>query len=147
VPYYKKDIDMDTIQEREQIHHTFDVMDATCAARQLLDLIADKWTVLIIYALSTETRRYNELKRMVVGITNKMLTQTLRRLEAYDIIHREVYPEIPPRVEYSLTPLGRDLADLVQGLITWSENFLCTTPTGDRRTVMIDSDHDATVEA
>lgn len=133
--------------ERKQIHHTFDVMDATCAARQVLDLIADKWTVLIIYALSTETRRYNELKRMVGGITNKMLTQTLRRLEDYDIVHREVYPEIPPRVEYSLTPLGRDLADLVQGLITWSEQYLCLTPTGDRRKIVITPDGSPTAEA
>lgn len=128
---------MSELQVRKQIHHTYNVMDATCAARQALDLIADKWTVLIIYALSTETRRYNELKRIIGGITNKMLTQTLRRLEAYGILHREVYPEIPPRVEYSLTPLGRDLADLVQGLITWSEQYLCTTPTGEQRIIKI----------
>jgi len=101
------------------------VMDETCAARQVLDLIADKWTVLIVYALSSETRRYNELKRMIGGVTNKMLTQTLRRLEARGILHREVYPEIPPRVEYSLTPLGKSLAELVYGLIEWSELNLC----------------------
>jgi DNA-binding HxlR family transcriptional regulator len=130
---------MDTLKPVE-IHHTFDVLDATCAARQVLDLIADKWTVLIIYALSTDTRRYNELKRMIGGVTNKMLTQTLRRLEDYDIVHREVYPEIPPRVEYSLTPLGHNLADLVGGLITWSENYLCTTPKGDRRVVRVEKD-------
>jgi len=100
-------------------------MDETCAARQVLDLIADKWTVLIVYALSSETRRYNELKRMIGGVTNKMLTQTLRRLEARGILHREVYPEIPPRVEYSLTPLGKSLAELVYGLIEWSELNLC----------------------
>jgi DNA-binding HxlR family transcriptional regulator len=116
---------MDALAQETMTDPPHDVMDATCAARQVLDLIADKWTVLIIYGLSDGTKRYNELHRLIGGITNKMLTQTLRRLEEQSIVHREVYPEIPPRVEYSLTPLGVSLSQLVGQLIDWAENNLC----------------------
>jgi DNA-binding HxlR family transcriptional regulator len=123
---------MDALAPVTLIDPPHSVMDATCAARQVLDLIADKWAVLVIYALSDGTKRYNTLHRLIGGITNKMLTQTLRRLEEQGIVHREVYPEIPPRVEYSLTPLGMSLSGLVSQLIDWAENNLCALPAPKR---------------
>ncbi len=88
----------------------------------VLDRIADKWTVLIIGALSKETRRFGELKREVDGVSQKMLTQTLRALERDGVVHRKIYPTVPPKVEYSLTELGSTLVDLLEGIAHWSES-------------------------
>jgi DNA-binding HxlR family transcriptional regulator len=96
-------------------------LDKNCAARQTLDLIADKWSVLLIYALADGTRRYSQLNRMIEGITPKMLTQTLRRLETSGIVYRMVYPVSPPKVEYSLTALGKTLIVPLTALCRWSE--------------------------
>jgi DNA-binding HxlR family transcriptional regulator len=96
-------------------------LDQTCAARRTLDLIADKWAVLLIYALADGTKRYSDLHRMVEGITPKMLAQTLRRLEISGLINRKVYPVVPPRVEYALTPLGKTLIIPLTALCRWSE--------------------------
>src|SRR5271166_3369983 len=85
------------------------VLNAGCPSRELLARIADKWTALVIRCLAGRTMRYNELQREVAGISQKMLTQTLRALEEDGLIMRKVYPVIPPMVEYSLTPLGRTL--------------------------------------
>ncbi len=85
-------------------------------SRRALELIADKWAVLILYTLSRGTMRHNRLHREIEGISQKMLTKTLRRLERDGLVGREAYPVIPPGVEYSLTPLGetpiRILAEL-----------------------------------
>ncbi|WP_306599115.1 helix-turn-helix domain-containing protein [Geothrix sp. 21YS21S-2] len=91
-----------------------------CPTRLVLDLIADKWTTLVIYLLSQGTRRYGELQREVGGISQKMLTQTLRKLEEDGLVRRVVYPEVPPRTEYSLTELGATLKEPLGALCQWA---------------------------
>jgi len=88
---------------------TPNVLDHACPSQQALALIADKWTALVIYALSSGTLRFSELQRTVGGISQKMLTQVLRGLERDGLVLRVVFPEVPPRTEYTLTPLGRTL--------------------------------------
>jgi DNA-binding HxlR family transcriptional regulator len=100
------------------------VLDAQCPSRLVLDRIADKWTALIIQVLAHGTKRYVELQRDIGGISQKMLTQTLRSLERDGLVQRTVYPVVPPKVEYSLTRLGRTLIEPLQGLCRWSEKHL-----------------------
>ncbi len=100
------------------------VCNAACPSRQVLDLIADKWTAIIIYRLSKGTKRYSELQREIGGISQKMLTQTLRSLERDGIVNRMVYPVIPPMVEYSLTPLGETLIEPLCQLCKWAETHI-----------------------
>jgi len=88
--------------------------------REVLDLITDKWVINLIYALSEGTRRFGQLEREVGGISQKMLTQTLRGLERDGLIERRVYPVVPPRVEYSLTPLGKTLVGPLMALRDWA---------------------------
>ena len=91
-----------------------------CPSRRLLDRIGDRWTVLIIGALDSGPRRFGALAARVGGISQKMLTQTLRSLERDGFVTRTVYPEIPPRVEYELTPLGRSLQVPLHALEQWA---------------------------
>src|SRR5205814_9983063 len=100
------------------------VMDAQCPSRLVLDRIADKWTALIIQLLAKKTMRYAELQREIGGISQKMLTQTLRSLERDGLVRRNVYPVVPPRVDYSLTKLGRTLIEPLHSLCPWSQNHL-----------------------
>ncbi len=100
----------------------WNVYNKSCPTRVVLDRIADKWTVLIIGGLSNETKRFGELKRELDGISQKMLTQTLRALERDGVVNRKVYPTVPPKVEYSLTSLGRTLVELLEGIAKWSES-------------------------
>jgi DNA-binding HxlR family transcriptional regulator len=99
----------------------WDVFNKLCPTRQVLDLIADKWTVLIIRQLAGGTMRFAQLRRTVGGISQKVLTNTLRELERNGILTRKVYASVPPRVEYTLTDLGRSLDDLVEGVCRWAE--------------------------
>src|SRR5204863_2882108 len=80
--------------------------------------------MLVIYALSRDVRRHGELKRMIGGISQKMLTQTLRSLERDGIVGRQVYAVVPPRVEYTLTPLGKTLLDPLRSICRWAESHL-----------------------
>ena len=100
------------------------VMDAQCPSRLVLDRIADKWTALIIQILAKGTMRYAALQREIGGISQKMLTQTLRSLERDGLVQRTVHPVVPPKVEYSLTRLGRTLIEPLHGLCRWSEKHL-----------------------
>jgi len=100
------------------------VLDAECASRKVLDRIADKWTALIIHVLAEGTKRHNEIRREIAGVSQKMLTQTLRSLEDDGIVSRKVYPEVPPKVEYSLTPLGRSLIEPLEAICQWAEKHL-----------------------
>lgn len=97
------------------------VLDMNCGSRQVLNLISDRWSVLIIYALENKTLRYIELQTIVTGVSQKMLTQSLKALERNGIVKREAFAEIPPRVEYSLTDLGRSLFEPLKALCYWSE--------------------------
>ena len=94
---------------------------ANCHAREVLARVGDKWSVYVIHVLGdARTLRFNELRSRVDGISQRMLTVTLRGLERDGMVARTVYPEVPPRVEYALTPLGATLRQLVRGLVAWS---------------------------
>jgi DNA-binding HxlR family transcriptional regulator len=98
---------------------------ANCHAHEMLTRIGDKWSVYVIHVLGDAgTLRFNELRNSVEGISQRMLTVTLRGLERDGLVARTIYPEVPPRVEYALTPLGRTLRELVRGLVRWSEAHL-----------------------
>ncbi|MFF1421490.1 winged helix-turn-helix transcriptional regulator [Streptomyces sp. NPDC058280] len=93
---------------------------ADCPARLAVELIADKWTAVVLYGLSEGPVRHGELIELIGGISRKMLTQTLRRLQAHGLIRRHAYAEVPPRVEYELTPLGATLIDPIRMLTEWA---------------------------
>ncbi len=94
---------------------------ANCHAREMLARVGDKWSVYVIHVLDDAgTLRFNELRNEVEGISQRMLTVTLRGMERDGLVTRTVYPEVPPRVEYALTPLGATLRKLVGGLVEWS---------------------------
>ena len=95
------------------------VLPAGCPSRIVLDHVTSKWGVLLLVALSERTMRWGELRRIVEGISEKMLAQTLRVLEADGFVRREAQPTIPPRVDYSLTDRGREIAVLLIPLMQW----------------------------
>ncbi|WP_024520267.1 helix-turn-helix domain-containing protein [Bradyrhizobium sp. Tv2a-2] len=98
---------------------------AGCPVEATLDLIDGKWKAVILYHLLDDTIRFNELRRRLSRrITQRMLARQLRELEASNLIHREIYAEVPPRVEYSLTKLGRSLEPVVRMLWTWGNQYL-----------------------
>jgi DNA-binding HxlR family transcriptional regulator len=100
------------------------ILDLHPYLRQTLDLIADKWIVAVLYVLSQGTRRYGELQREIGDISQRMLTRTLRDLERNGLVSRKVYLVVPPMVEYSLTPLGETLNQVLKELCDWStKNF------------------------
>jgi DNA-binding HxlR family transcriptional regulator len=98
-----------------------DVYAANCPTRQLLDRIADKWSVLILTTLGSREMRFNALKRRIDGISQKMLSQTLRSLERDGLVVRAVVPTVPVTVSYAITPLGRELLAALQAMIDWAE--------------------------
>jgi DNA-binding HxlR family transcriptional regulator len=99
------------------IEHT----PANCRAREMIARVADKWSMYVIHVLAEAgTVRFSELRRRVDGVSQRMLTVTLRGLERDGLVRRTMHPEVPPRVEYSLTPLGATLRAIVGELITWS---------------------------
>ncbi len=95
-----------------------------CSPRQALELIADRWTMIVVKALGDGRHRYGELHRSIDGISQKMLTQTLRSLERDGLVERTVYPVVPPRVEYALTPLGATLTEPLEALAAWAERHM-----------------------
>jgi DNA-binding HxlR family transcriptional regulator len=98
-----------------------DVCDtASCEIRDLLDRLADKWSLLVVELLGTGKRRFSELHREIDEISQRMLTLTLRHLERDGLINRTVHPVVPPRVDYELTPLGHSLLAAIEPLVTWT---------------------------
>lgn len=95
------------------------VFDEACPTRVVLDHVMSKWGVLVLIALTEGTIRWGELRRTVGGISEKMLASTLRTLEKDGFVARTAYPEVPPRVEYSLTPLGDELMERMMPLMAW----------------------------
>ena len=102
----------------------FSPYSADCPTRQLLDRIGDRWTVLTLGALEDGPQRYGTIAHRVEGVSQKMLTQTLRALERDGLATRTVFPEIPPHVEYELTPLGRSLRTVLTSLEDWSTGHM-----------------------
>src|SRR6476659_8825359 len=104
-----------------EIEHT----PANCRAREMIVRVADKWSMYVIHVLANAgPLRFNEIRRRVDGVSQRMLTVTLRGLERDGLVRRAMYPEVPPRVEYALTPLGSTLRDIVGELIDWSGRHL-----------------------
>lgn len=95
------------------------VFPAACSSRVLLDHVMSKWGVLVLVSLTDGPQRWSDLRRRAQGISEKMLAQTLRTLEADGLVHREQQPVMPPRVDYSLTPLGEELAEVLVPLLRW----------------------------
>ena len=89
---------------------------------EILSRVGDKWTVLVVVSLGAGGKRFNELRHAIGGISQKMLTTTLRSLERDGFVTRTVFPTVPPRVDYALTPLGRDLLEPVTALVDWARN-------------------------
>jgi DNA-binding HxlR family transcriptional regulator len=94
--------------------------DPDCPVRGILDRLGDKWSTLVISNLAGGRLRFSEIKKRIPDISQRMLTETLRNLERDGVLLRSVYPSIPPRVEYSLTPLGHSLLPLVMALVSWA---------------------------
>ncbi|MEV0246610.1 helix-turn-helix domain-containing protein [Nocardia sp. NPDC050712] len=95
-----------------------------CPIEVTLDVIGGKWKGMVLYQLMDGTARFNELRRVIPGATQRMLTLQLRELERDGVITRTVYPEVPPRVEYELTPFGRSLGPLLELMERWGERYL-----------------------
>jgi DNA-binding HxlR family transcriptional regulator len=96
---------------------------ATCPVEITLSLLGNKWKVLILRELFTGTKRFGELSRGVPGISQKMLTQQLRQMEEDNLIQRKIYAEVPPRVEYSLTEIGRSLSPILDAMHKWGAKY------------------------
>jgi DNA-binding HxlR family transcriptional regulator len=98
-----------------------------CPVTTTLSVIGGKWKPIILYTVYKETRRFSEIRKLIPTISQKMLTQQLRELEADDIIHRRVYPVVPPKVEYSLTEYGRTLMPILDAMVAWGEKHKSTS--------------------
>nr|WP_086824971.1 helix-turn-helix domain-containing protein [Allokutzneria sp. NRRL B-24872] len=116
-----------------------------CEVRQILDRIADKWSLLVVALLASRRMRFTELLREVDGVSQRMLTVTLRQLERDGLVERTVYPVVPPRVEYELSSLGVTLHSAVQSLVVWTETHQVEIASAraayDRAQQALESDH------
>ncbi|AJT41906.1 winged helix-turn-helix transcriptional regulator [Psychromicrobium lacuslunae] len=112
---------MTTAQQRQKAKDDYDAFLATCPSRQLLDRIGDKWITLVLSALADGPLRYSELARQIAGVSQKMLTQSLRNLERDGLISRTVTASVPVRVDYQMTALGLSLFGIVLQLKQWAE--------------------------
>ncbi|MBQ1047609.1 helix-turn-helix transcriptional regulator [Micromonospora sp. C51] len=111
-------------QQREQAKRDYDAFLAACPTRQLLSTLTDKWAALVIAALAGGPQRHSELARRIAGVSQKMLTQTLRTLERDGLLSRTVTASVPARVDYALTPIGHDLLPLMVSIKTWAETHM-----------------------
>ena len=111
-------------QRRKEAKLAYDAFLACCPSRQLLDVLSDKWVCLIVSALSTGPKRHAELARIIAGVSQKMLTQTLRSLERDGLVKRTVTAAVPVRVDYELTALGRDFMGVVAAVKRWAEGHM-----------------------
>ena len=111
-------------QRREQAKRDYDAYLAGCPTRELLSTLTDKWVALVIAALEGGPLRHSELARRIAGVSQKMLTQTLRTLERDGLLTRTVTASVPPRVDYALTPLGHELFPVMVAIKAWAETQL-----------------------
>src|SRR5215203_832571 len=115
---------MSAAQRRQRAKEDFDAYVADCPSRLLLDRISDKWVTLVICSLADGPQRFSELGRQLAGVSQKMLTQTLRTLERDGLVSRSVTAAVPVRVDYELTPLGHSLQDPIKHLKTWADEHV-----------------------
>ena len=115
---------MSAQQRRDQAKVEFDAYLASCPSRKLLDRISDKWVTLVLKSLIDGPKRYSELSHQLAGVSQKMLTQTVRNLERDGILTRTLTPSVPVRVDYELTPLGESLAGVLAQLKAWAEEHM-----------------------
>jgi len=115
---------MTAAQRRAADKAEYDAFLAQCPSRQLLDRISDKWVTLVLAALERRPLRYSQLARTIAGVSQKMLTQTLRTLERDGLLTRTVTPTVPVTVTYELTELGRSLQAVIKGLKSWAESHM-----------------------
>ncbi|MEV6108640.1 helix-turn-helix domain-containing protein [Streptomyces sp. NPDC051940] len=115
---------MTAAERRDEARAAYDAFLAVCPSHQLLSRIADKWTALIVSALADGPLRYGELARRIASISQKMLTQNLRALERDGVVSRTVTPEVPVRVDYELTDVGRDLLPVLVAIKSWAETHI-----------------------
>ncbi|WP_426491712.1 winged helix-turn-helix transcriptional regulator [Hymenobacter sp. 102] len=99
-----------------------DLLSAACPSRTVMKHVTSRWGVLVLLVLEGETRRFSELRRLIGGVSERMLAQTLQWLEADGLVHRVAFEVVPPHVEYSLTPLGQQAAQHVRRLADWIES-------------------------
>lgn len=115
---------MTAAARREQDKHVYNAMLDACPTRQLLSVLTDKWVCLVLTALTDGSKRHSELRRDIAGVSQKMLTQTLRGLERDGLLDRSITASVPVRVDYDLTPLGRDLAPVMSAIKAWAETHM-----------------------
>jgi DNA-binding HxlR family transcriptional regulator len=94
-----------------------------CAVTSTVEIIGGKWKAVVLFHLMDEPRRFSDLQRRLSGVTQRMLTLQLRELEADGLVHREVYPQVPPKVEYSLTDLGRTIEPIIRAMLSWGKMY------------------------
>jgi DNA-binding HxlR family transcriptional regulator len=115
---------MTAAQRRRHRREAYNAYIAECPSRQVLDALSDKWVTLVLTALSEGSQRYSELSKTIAGVSQKMLTQTLRTLERDGLLTRTITPSVPVRVDYELTPLGRTILPVVAAIKAWSEQHI-----------------------
>jgi DNA-binding HxlR family transcriptional regulator len=115
---------MTAAERRAERREQYNAYLATCPARQVLDSLSDKWVTLVLNALSDGPKRYSDLGRIVSGVSQKMLTQTVRGLERDGLVTRTLTPSVPVRVDYALTPLGESLLPVVTAIKEWAESHI-----------------------
>src|ERR671936_2113835 len=115
---------MTAAERRARRRQQYNAYLATCPARQVLDSLSDKWVTLVLNALSDGPKRYSDLARIISGVSQKMLTQTLRSLERDGLVTRTVTPSVPVRVDYELTALGESMLPVVAAIKAWAESHI-----------------------
>lgn len=103
-----------------KIHEPLCILDEDCPLRQMFDLVGDRWTSSVLFVIGDDVKRYSDLQRQIPGVSKKMLTQTLRRLERSGLVSRKVYPVVPPRTEYRLTSLGKSILEPISSMAEWA---------------------------
>ncbi len=99
-------------------------LNPSCPIGATLTILTGKWKILILYSLYDGTKRFSELRRAIPAVTQRMLTNQLRELESAGIIHRKVYPQVPPKVEYTLTDIGKTLGPVLDKLTAWGKKYI-----------------------
>lgn len=123
----------ETTQAAPAVVHPYDVYAEACPTRLVLDRLADKWVVLILGRLALRPMRFNQLRRDIQGVSQKVLSQTLKKLERDGLLQRRAFATVPVTVEYSITPLGETLAARIAEIARWAEQHIEAVQEAQRR--------------